>query len=464
MAKIKLHYVCSDCGGAHPRWGGQCAHCGAWNTLVEAVQEPAEGSRHAGWTGASSEAVDLSAVSEEDVERYESGIAELDRVLGGGLTRGSVSLLGGDPGIGKSTLLLQVAAHLGRSLKILYASGEESARQVHMRAKRLGLKEAPVRLLPEIELEKIADVIEREKPHVVIIDSIQTLFSSMLQSAPGTVAQVRECAARLTRISKQKGISTILVGHVTKDGQLAGPRTLEHMVDTLLYFEGDPGSPFRMLRALKNRYGSTNELGVFSMGASGLAEVDNPSALFLTAHDIPVAGSCVLGACEGNRPFLVEVQGLVEDAPTPNPKRYATGVDTNRLQMLLAVLNKHAGVTAFEQNVYVKVVGGVRLTEPAADLAVLLAAHSSLQGRPLPPGLVVFGEVGLAGELRAVDNAEARLREAAKLGYTRALIPASCAAPTVLNGLQITKVSRVSGAIDAIRELRTLRSINEKVS
>lgn len=423
------------------------------------TEGPAESSaasagRYASWSGTTGKAVDLKSVGGSDYQREDTGLPEFNRVLGGGLVPGSVVLIGGDPGIGKSTLLLQVLASMGNRGKVLYATGEESAEQVSLRAQRLGLADAAVRLLAEIDLEKILSVIEEEAPRLVVIDSIQTLYSGQLQSAPGTVTQVRECAAHLTRMAKSKGISLVFVGHVTKEGTLAGPRVLEHMVDTVLYFEGEPGSSFRMVRAWKNRFGGANELGVFSMGPTGLEEVSNPSSMFLGAHEKPVPGTSVLAALEGNRPFLVEVQALVESAPTPNPKRYATGVDTNRLQMLLAVLAKHAGILAHEQNVYVKVVGGVRLTEPAADLAILLAVHSSLLGRPLPEGLVVLGEVGLAGELRAVPDAQTRLREAAKLGFTQALIPAQCKLLTPVPGIETTAVTRVDQAIGFLRDRR----------
>ncbi len=459
MAKTKTQYVCNACGSASTKWTGRCTQCGEWNSMVESVVEPSAGAssghRFSGWTGSSTgKSVALAEVKTAQYPRRSTGISEFDRVLGGGLVVGSVTLIGGDPGVGKSTLLLQAMAKMGTTARVLYASGEESPQQVALRAERLGLADAPLNLLPEIELEKIQAVIASDKPDVVVIDSIQTLYTSQLQSAPGTVAQVRECAAHLTHLAKSMGVTLILVGHVTKEGALAGPRVLEHMVDTVLYFEGETGSAFRMVRAFKNRFGSANEMGVFSMGEQGLSEVSNPSSMFLTAHDQPVSGSCVLAAMEGNRPFLVEVQALVEDAPTPNPKRFASGVDTNRLQMLLAVLNKHAGIVAYDQNVYVKVVGGVRLTEPAADLAVLMSAHSSLVGRPLPEGLVVFGEVGLAGELRAVQDAETRLREAAKLGFTQALIPAQCNLRKPVDGITVRAVARIDQALSALRELK----------
>ncbi len=456
MAKAKTTYVCQSCGGTAAKWAGRCGHCGEWNTVVEQLEEKldAGSNRFSSWSGSRSGCVSLAAVTGEDHARITTGIAELDRVLGGGLVAGSVTLIGGDPGVGKSTLLLQTLALMGETHKTVYVTGEESPQQVALRAARLGRAQAPVQLLPEIELDRILGELQKESPTVAVIDSIQTVYSAQLQSAPGTVAQVRECAAQLTRFAKSQGVALFLVGHVTKEGSLAGPRVLEHMVDTVLYFEGEQGSAFRMVRAFKNRFGSVNELGVFSMGESGLEEVSNPSSMFLTAHEHPVPGSCVLVAMEGNRPFLVEVQALVEDAPTPNAKRSASGVDTNRLQMLLAVLNKHAGIVAFDQNVYVKVVGGVRLSEPAADLAVLLAAHSSLTNRPLPEGLVVFGEVGLAGELRAVADAETRLREAAKLGFTRAIIPSQCQLKKPVPGMTVTRVNRIDAALSALRELK----------
>lgn len=458
MAKSKTNYVCSECGGITARWAGKCPHCNAWNSLQESVAEPegsAGGNRLSNaWTGTRSEVMDMSEVDAADVKRVSSGLPELDRVLGGGMVPGSVVLLGGDPGVGKSTILLQVLAAISGREKVLYATGEESTQQVKLRASRMGVEKAPIRIFAEVELERILAKVANEKPAVLVVDSIQTMYSSQLQSAPGTVAQVRECAAHLTRLAKSTDTTIFIVGHVTKEGSLAGPRVLEHMVDTVLYFEGEQGSAFRMVRAFKNRFGSANELGVFSMGERGLEEVTNPSSMFLTAHEKPVAGSTVLCAMEGNRPFLVEVQALVEDAPTPNAKRSASGVDTNRLQMLLAVLNKHAGVIAFDQNVYVKIVGGVKLSEPAADLPLLLATHSSLSNKVMPEKTVVFGEVGLAGEIRAVPDAQVRLQEAAKLGFERAIIPAQCVLKKEIPGLVIKRVSRVTAALQAVRELQ----------
>lgn len=456
MAKQKTSYVCTDCAGSSPKWSGQCPDCRAWNTLVESVEAPQSGSsRYASWTGASATAVDLRDVKGADYPRIDTHIGELNRVLGGGLVPGSVTLIGGDPGIGKSTLLLQAMAKLADAgHKVLYCSGEESPQQIALRASRLGVTESPIKLLAETELDKIIAELGDGKHSIVVIDSIQTVYTGQLQSAPGSVAQVRECAALLTRYAKSKNVSIVLIGHVTKEGAIAGPRVLEHMVDTVLYFEGEAGSSFRMIRAFKNRFGAINEMAVFAMGEQGLEEVSNPSSMFLTQHEKPVAGSCILGALEGNRPFLVEVQALVENSMSPNVRRFASGFDLNRLQLLLAILAKHTGTVSADQNVYLKVVGGVRLTEPAADLPALMAAHSSLVEKPLPAGLIVFGEVGLAGELRPVADAESRLKEAAKLGFTYALIPAGNLIKKEIPGLSIKYATRVDQALQYVRELR----------
>jgi DNA repair protein RadA/Sms len=363
-----------------------------------------------------------------------------------------VVLIGGDPGIGKSTLLLQAIAHVGQSQPVLYVSGEESAQQIALRAQRLSVEAEPVKLLAEINLETILATLAKEKPQVAVIDSIQTVYSEALQSAPGSVAQVRECAAQLTRHAKTTGTTILLVGHVTKEGALAGPRVLEHIVDAVLYFEGDTHSSFRLIRANKNRFGAVNELGVFAMTDKGLRGVANPSALFLSQHAEPVPGSCVLVTQEGTRPLLVEIQALVDEAHAPNPKRLAVGLEQNRLALLLAVLHRHAGVACFDQDVFINAVGGVRINEPAADLAVLLAIYSSLRNRALPEKLVVFGEVGLAGEVRPVQRGQERLKEAAKLGFTTAIIPKANAPKSPIAGMEVKPIERLDQAIAALRE------------
>jgi len=446
MAKAKTIYTCTECGGQLPKWQGQCPHCQAWNTLVETVAETTPANRYAA-LAATSKVQSLGEVEAQEVPRQSTGIAEFDRVLGGGLVDGGVVLIGGDPGIGKSTLLLQALCHLGAKRRVLYVSGEESAHQIALRAKRLALDAKPVQLLAEIQLEKIIATLTAEKPEVAVIDSIQTVYSEALQSAPGSVAQVRECAAQLTRVAKQAGIAVIMVGHVTKEGALAGPRVLEHIVDTVLYFEGDSNSSFRLVRAFKNRFGAVNELGVFAMTEKGLREVSNPSALFLSHHGQEVAGSCVMVTQEGTRPLLVEVQALVDEAHAPNPRRLSVGLEQNRLAMLLAVLHRHAGIACFDQDVFVNAVGGVKITEPAADLAVLLAIVSSLRNKPLPQKLVVFGEVGLAGEVRPIQRGQERLKEAAKLGFTHAIIPAANKPRQGVSGMEIVAVERLEEAV-----------------
>ncbi|MCE5180519.1 MAG: DNA repair protein RadA [Betaproteobacteria bacterium] len=446
MAKQKSIYSCIECGGQVPKWQGQCPHCMAWNTLVEAVAETVTTNRYNALAN-TSQVQRLSEVEAHETPRQPTGIAEFDRVLGGGLVPGGVVLIGGDPGIGKSTLLLQALCHLSAHKKVLYVSGEESAQQIALRAQRLALDAGPVQLLAEIQLEKISATLLAQKPDVAVIDSIQTVYSEALQSAPGSVAQVRECAAQLTRLAKQAGITVILVGHVTKEGTLAGPRVLEHIVDTVLYFEGDSNSSFRLIRAFKNRFGAVNELGVFAMTEKGLREVSNPSALFLSHHGQDVAGSCVMVTQEGTRPLLVEIQALVDEAHAPNPRRLSVGLEQNRLAMLLAVLHRHAGVACFDQDVFVNAVGGVRITEPAADLAVLLAIVSSLRDRPLPQKLVVFGEIGLAGEVRPVQRGQERLKEAAKLGFTHAVIPKGNKPKQAIAGMEVVAVERLEEAV-----------------
>ena len=453
MAKAaKNLYACGECGATAPKWQGQCPGCGAWNTLVETRPEPAAtGNRFAALAGAS-RLQSLAEVEAREEDRLPTGIAEFDRALGGGLVAGGVILIGGDPGIGKSTLLLQALTALAETQPVLYVSGEESAQQVALRAKRLALDTRRLQLLAEINLEQIVATLQAERPKVAVIDSIQTLWSEALSSAPGSVAQVRECAAQLTRLAKQSGITVILVGHVTKEGALAGPRVLEHIVDTVLYFEGDTHSSFRLIRAVKNRYGAVNEIGVFAMTDKGLKGVSNPSAMFLSQHGQNVPGSCVLVTQEGTRPLLVEVQALVDQAHG-NPRRLTVGLDAQRLAMLLAVVHRRAGIACFDQDVFVNAVGGVKIGEPAADLSVLLAIVSSLKNKALPEKLVVFGEVGLAGEIRPAPRGQERLKEAAKLGFTRALIPHANAPRQPIAGMQVIAVQRVDEAVQRLREL-----------
>lgn len=417
--------------------------------MLESIDSGAVAHRFAPLAGASP-IRSLAEIEAREQPRQPSGIAEFDRVLGGGLVAGAVVLIGGDPGIGKSTLLLQALVSLSKAVKVLYVTGEESAEQVALRARRLELVTGDVSLLAEIRLEAIITALTEQRPSVAVIDSIQTLYSSELNSAPGSVSQVRECAAQLTRLAKQTGITIVLIGHVTKDGTLAGPRVLEHIVDTVLYFEGETHSSFRLIRAFKNRYGAVNELGVFAMTDRGLRGVTNPSALFLSQHDKDVAGSCVMATQEGTRPLLVEIQALVDSAHVPNPRRLSVGLESTRLAMLLAVLHRHAGVVTFDQDVFVNAVGGVKITEPAADLPVLLAIMSSLRNKPLPKGLVVFGEVGLAGEIRPAPRGQERLKEAAKLGFNVALIPKANAPKQPIEGLEIWAVDRVDAAIDRL--------------
>ena len=419
--------------------------------MVETIAETAPTNRYASLSQTSG-LQKLSDVEAAEVPRHPTGIFEFDRVLGGGLVPGGVVLIGGDPGIGKSTLLLQTLCHVGSQHSAVYVSGEESAQQIAMRAKRLGLDARPLALLAEINLEKIVATLQTHKPEIAVIDSIQTVYSEALQSAPGSVAQVRECSAQLTRLAKQLGITIILVGHVTKEGSLAGPRVLEHIVDTVLYFEGDPNSSFRLIRAFKNRFGAVNELGVFAMTEKGLREVSNPSALFLSHHSEQVAGSCITVTQEGTRPLLVEVQALVDEAHSPNPKRLCVGLEQNRLAMLLAVLHRHAGVACFDQDVFVNAVGGVKITEPAADLAVLSAIVSSLKNKPLRDKLIVFGEIGLAGEVRPVQRGQDRLKEAAKLGFTTAIVPKANQPKQAIAGIEVIAVERVDQALSALRE------------
>ena len=457
MAKDKTVFSCSDCGGTTPKWLGKCPHCGAWNSLVEtAAEAPGAGkNRFAGRAGLapSAELKVLSQIEASDFARTPTGQEELDRVLGGGIVEGAVVLIGGDPGIGKSTLLLQALDALQRQgHRTLYITGEESGAQVALRARRLGIEGSQVQVLAETHLEKMLATLQSVQPDVAVIDSIQTVYSDQLTSAPGSVAQVRECAAHLTRAAKDDGVSIVLVGHVTKEGALAGPRVLEHMVDTVLYFEGDTHSSFRLVRAIKNRFGAVNEIGVFAMTEKGLTGVSNPSAIVLSQHAEPVPGSCVLVTLEGSRPLLVEIQALV-DSGGPSPRRLSVGLDRDRLAMLLAVLHRHAGVACMDQDVFVNAVGGVRISEPAADLAVMLAIASSLRGRPLPKGFIAFGEVGLAGEVRPAPRGQERLKEAAKLGFSVAVVPKANAPKKPIPGLTLHPVERVEQALEVFRSL-----------
>ncbi len=466
MAKDKTIYTCTECGGTSPKWLGKCPACAAWNTLIESVAESSAPAKNRFATtfqslAKTAEVTALSDIEASDMSRTPTGQDELDRVLGGGIVEGGVVLIGGDPGIGKSTLFLQALDSLQRSgQKTLYVTGEESGAQVALRAQRLGLLGSKINVLAEIQLEKILATLHAAEAHqrydVAVIDSIQTVYSEQLTSAPGSVAQVRECAAHLTRAAKASGTAIVLVGHVTKEGALAGPRVLEHMVDTVLYFEGDTHSSFRLVRAIKNRFGAVNEIGVFAMTEKGLKGVSNPSAIFLSQHAEPVPGSCVMVTLEGTRPMLVEIQALV-DSGGPSPRRLSVGLDKDRLAMLLAVLHRHAGVACMDQDVFVNAVGGVRISEPAADLAVMLSITSSLRGKPLPKGFIAFGEVGLAGEVRPAPRGQERLKEAAKLGFSVAIVPKANApkksAMKEFEGMTIHAVERIEEAMQVVREL-----------
>jgi DNA repair protein RadA/Sms len=442
--RTKTAYVCSECGASALQWFGACPSCGAAGTLSEAAAE-----RRGKVAGVSSRAI--AEIEARDLERIATGVDELDRALGGGLVPGQVILLGGDPGIGKSTLLLQTLTAISQSN--LYVTGEESAEQVALRARRLALDAGSVRLAAETQLERVLGALESARPRVAVVDSIQTLWTETLQSAPGSVAQVRECAAQLTRHAKRSGTALFMIGHVTKEGAIAGPRVLEHIVDTVLYFEGDQHSAFRLVRAVKNRFGAVNELGVFAMTEKGLRGVSNPSRLFLSTHEKPVAGSCVLATLEGTRPLLVEIQALVDSSHSPNPRRLCVGLEQNRLAMLLAVLHRHAGIATWEQDVFVNAVGGVRIGEPAADLAVCLAVVSSLTDRPIAMKTVVFGEIGLAGEVRPAPRGQERLREAAKLGFEKAIVPLANQPKAKIAGLEVLPVERVDQAVQLLRNL-----------
>lgn len=452
MVKKKTCYRCSECGVESYQWSGKCQDCGAWNSLVESVKDDPKKDQNPRFRGYAGEqgALSLANVSLSPEARISTKMAELDRVLGGGLVLGSVILIGGDPGIGKSTILLQTMANIAQDESVLYVTGEESLRQVSMRARRLNLEAEKIKLLTETSVARVISIAQQEKPKIMVVDSIQTVYSEELQSAPGSVGQVREVSAQLVRFAKQTGTTIFLVGHVTKDGAIAGPRVLEHMVDTVLYFESDSGSRYRMIRAVKNRFGAVNELGVFAMTETGLKEVGNPSAIFLSRHEQEVSGSVVMATREGTRPMLVEVQALVDETHQSNPRRVTLGLDQNRLSMLLAVLHKHSGVPMYDQDVFVNVVGGVRVSETGSDLAVILAILSSYRNRPFERNSIVFGEVGLSGEIRPIQGGEDRLKEAAKHGFTKAYVPKQNAPSkgTSIKGMEIITVDRLEQALN----------------
>lgn len=456
MAKRKIAYVCNDCGSDHSHWQGQCKDCGAWNTLAEITvassPQAAKEVRFQGYAGAanSQQVQTLAEINLEHLPRISSGANEFDRVLGGGLVHGSAILIGGHPGAGKSTLLLQTMCHLATCMDALYVTGEESLQQVAMRAQRLGLPTDKLNMLSETNVESICTQAERLKPKVLVVDSIQVVHSNDITSAPGSVSQVRECAAYLTRYAKQTGTVLFLVGHVTKDGSLAGPKVLEHMIDCSILLEGNEDSRFRTLRGQKNRFGAVNELGVFAMTEQGMKEVRNPSAIFLSRTDEPASGSLVMVVWEGTRPLLVEIQALVDDSQLGNPRRVAVGLEQNRLAMLLAVLHRHGGLQVGDQDVFVNVVGGVKVLETSADLALLLAIVSSFRDRALPQDLVVFGEVGLAGEIRPVPSGQERIHEAAKHGFKRAIVPRANVPKNGVKGMEIIGVSKLVEALEAI--------------
>ena len=449
MAKKKdITYLCSSCGNDFSRWQGQCPDCGEWDTLKENRLPPpvAEG-RYSGYAGERSEVKTIAEVETSSAPRFSAGMAEFDRVLGGGVVPGSVVLLGGDPGVGKSTIILQVSCKLAGSMKVLYVTGEESLQQITMRAKRLELPDNGLLLLAETRVEEICEIARREQPQVIVIDSIQTMQATEVSAAPGSVSQVRASAAILTNFAKHTNTAIFLIGHVTKSGDLAGPRVLEHMIDVVCYIEGSSDSRFRVIRAVKNRYGAVNELGVFAMTDTGLKEVKNPSAIFLSRHDKPMPGSAVMAIWEGSRPLLVEIQALADDSYGENPKRVTLGMDYNRLAMLLAVLHRHGNIPTYNKDVFINVVGGIKVMETSGDLALLLAIVSSIKNKPLPHDLVAFGEIGLSGELRPVPGGQERLREAAKHGFKKAIVPKANAPQKPIKGLEVITADRLQDAL-----------------
>ena len=445
MSRTRTSYRCTECGATSPKWQGQCGGCGAWNTL-----ERARSAETAGYAG-EVKGRRLAEVNEADLERQSTGLTELDRVLGGGIVPGAVVLIGGDPGIGKSTLLLQAAAAGER--QTLYVSGEESLAQIALRARRLGVEPGGLTVLAETRVEDIVALAREEKPACLVVDSVQTVYSDSLPSAPGSVNQLRECTAQLVRLAKDHSIAVVLVGHVTKAGSIAGPRVLEHMVDAVLYFENEAGSRYRILRAVKNRFGAANELGMFVMTDEGMREVKNPSAIFLSRYAEPVAGSVITAVHQGSRPLLVEIQALTDRSGGGTARRLAVGLDQNRMALLLAALHRHGGVATYDEDVFLNVVGGVKVSETAADLAALLAVVSSLMVEPVPASVLVFGEVGLAGEIRPVAWGEERLREAAKLGFKAAIAPGANLPRQPIRGLDIRGVATLADALTAMRQL-----------
>lgn len=454
MAKVKITHSCQSCGAQFPKWSGQCLNCGDWNSLVEEAVQTAQNPRYQSYAGGEPAITTMADVTLKTEARLSSGLKELDGVLGGGLVMGSAVLIGGDPGIGKSTLLLQTVCHLSQQLKVLYVTGEESLQQVTMRAHRLGLQDNNLLLLADTNIERILRYAKQEKPGVLVIDSIQTMHTDLLQSAPGAVGQVRESAAQLVAFAKQTNTALFLIGHVTKEGTLAGPRVLEHIVDSVLYFEGEQDSRYRVIRAVKNRFGAVNELGIFAMTEKGLREVSNPSAIFLSRYTTPVCGSVIMATKEGSRPLLVEVQALVDQSHMANPRRVCVGLESPRLAMLLAVLHRHAGIASYDQDVFVNVAGGVRITETAGDLALLLAVLSSLRNRPVPHDAIIFGEVGLAGEIRPVQGGQERLREASKHGFKKAIVPAANAPKTgAFAEMEICAAQSLQEAVEFFKNL-----------
>lgn len=452
MSKPKLTFCCQTCGTLYPKWTGLCTGCNEWNTIVEEISPntSSAGPRFQGYAGNETTLLRMADVQLQEEMRLSSGSQELDRVLGGGIIMGSAILLGGDPGIGKSTILLQTIAHLSQHLKVLYITGEESPQQVTLRARRLGLPEHHLWLLADTHVENILARLQKEKPRVLVIDSIQTMHTSLLSSAPGSVGQVRESAMQLVNYAKQTETALFLVGHVTKEGHLAGPRVLEHMVDTVLYFEGEQDNRYRMIRAVKNRFGAVNELGIFAMSEKGLREVNHPSAIFLSRYEQPVSGSIITATKEGSRPLLVEVQALVDQSHMANPRRLSVGLENQRLSMLLAILHRHSGISTHSMDVFLNVVGGLQIFEPAADLPIIFAILSSLRNRPLPHDLITFGELGLSGEIRPVPGGQERLKEAAKHGFKTAIIPQANTVKKSVEGIKIFPVQTLKEAVDCL--------------